>query len=218
MPMSATRSSPVERLPGATRCPSFAAWNVTVTSAQATAPSTSPVEPSTPEAMSAATTGAPHSFIASIASEAGERGAPSKPVPKIASTTQPEPSSAAATSPGSISRAGRAGGGGSRPRRPRARPPATGGASRPRSRSRPEAARRPSPSPPLLPLPQTIRTGPGLRDVAHRLGECRARGLHQLKRRNAALVDRLGVGGAHALGVVKRIQPVGKRHRPQRRG
>ena len=75
-----------------------------------------------------------------------------------------------------------------------------------------------SPSPPLLPLPQTTRIGPGLRDVAHRLCERLARGLHQLKRGNAALVDRLGVGGTHALGVVKRIQPVGKGHRPQRRG
>ena len=59
---------------------------------------------------------------------------------------------------------------------------------------------------------------PRLGHVTHRLGERRARGLHQLKRRNAALIDRLGVGGTHALGVVKRIQPVGKAHRPQRRG
>ena len=47
-----------------------------------------------PEAMSAATTGAPQALIASIAASAGSRGAPSKPVPKIASTTAPEPSSA----------------------------------------------------------------------------------------------------------------------------
>ena len=37
--------------------------------------------------MSQATTGAPQRLIASIAAAAGSRGAPEKPVPKIASTT-----------------------------------------------------------------------------------------------------------------------------------
>ena len=62
-------------------------------------PATSPVEASTPEGMSAATTGAPQPLIASIAASAGARGAPEKPVPKIASTTTPEPASAPGASP-----------------------------------------------------------------------------------------------------------------------
>ncbi len=75
------------------RWPSFAAWKVTVRSASTAAPSTSPLEASTPEAMSQATTGAPQRLIASIAAAAGSRGSPAKPVPKIASTTAPEPAS-----------------------------------------------------------------------------------------------------------------------------
>src|SRR5690349_1144346 len=59
-------------------------------SASTASPATSPLEASTPEAMSQATTGAPQELIALIAAAAGSRGAPSKPVPKIASTTAPE--------------------------------------------------------------------------------------------------------------------------------
>ena len=97
MPISATRSSPVCDLPGAIQCPSFAAWKLTVMSASTAAPSATPLEASTPEAMSAATIGASHPLIASIATSAGALGAPSNPVPKIASTTTPAPSIAAAT-------------------------------------------------------------------------------------------------------------------------
>ena len=61
-------------------------------------PATSPVEASTPEAMSQATTGAPQRLIASIAAAAGSRGAPANPVPKIASTTAPDSASRAAGS------------------------------------------------------------------------------------------------------------------------
>ena len=104
IPMRATSSRPVWRLPGAIQWPSLAAWKLTVTSASTAAPATSPVEASTPEAMSAATAGAGQSLIASIAAAAGSRGAPEKPVPKIASTTTPEPSSAAAASPPPSSR------------------------------------------------------------------------------------------------------------------
>ncbi len=91
MPISATRSSPVCAFPGAIQCPSLALWKLTVTSASTAIPFTSPVDASTPEAMSAATTGAPQSLIASIAASAGARGAPENPVPKIASTITPAP-------------------------------------------------------------------------------------------------------------------------------
>ena len=71
IPIGATRSSPVCHLPGATRWPTLAAWKLTVTSASTATPSTSPLEASTPEAMSQATTGAPQRLIASIAAAAG---------------------------------------------------------------------------------------------------------------------------------------------------
>ena len=58
IPISATRSSPVCAFPGAIQCPSLARWKLTVMSACTAVPSTSPVDASTPEAMSAATTGA----------------------------------------------------------------------------------------------------------------------------------------------------------------
>jgi hypothetical protein len=69
----------------------LAAWKLTVIAASTATPSTSPLEASTPEATSQATTAASQRLIASIAAAAGCRGAPEKPVPKIASTTAPEP-------------------------------------------------------------------------------------------------------------------------------
>ena len=106
IPISATRSSPVCHLPGAIQWPSFAEWKLTVVVAPTPTPSTSPVEAFTPDAMSAATTGAPQELIASIARSAGARGAPLKPVPKIASTTAPEQARAAAASSGETTRDG----------------------------------------------------------------------------------------------------------------
>jgi hypothetical protein len=104
IPMSATRTSPECDLPGAIQCPSLGAWKLTVAPARTATPSTSPEEASTPEAMSAATTGASQPLIASTAASAGARGAPLNPVPKIASMTTPEPASAEASSPGSTRR------------------------------------------------------------------------------------------------------------------
>ncbi len=89
--MSATRTSPAFSLPGKIQCPSLAAWKLTVTSAPTAAPSAAPLEASTPDGMSAATTGASDALIASMAASAGARGAPENPVPKIASTITPEP-------------------------------------------------------------------------------------------------------------------------------
>ena len=57
-PMSATTTRPAQNRPGATARPTFAAWNVTVRSASTTAPAISPVEASTPDGISTATTGA----------------------------------------------------------------------------------------------------------------------------------------------------------------
>ena len=101
--MSMTCSSPVCCLPGAIQWPGLAAANVTVVLATTDTRAASPVEASTPLAMSAATTGAASTAIASIASSAAPRGSPSKPVPKIASTT-----TAASASAGAIERLVRA--------------------------------------------------------------------------------------------------------------
>ena len=149
-------------LPGAIQWPSFGAWKVTVTSAATAIPSTSPLEALTPDAMSVATTGASASFIASIAEAAGSRGVPAKPVPKIASMTTPAPSIAAGSSPGSDL---------PRPARTLGVGPGVVGelvARREQQRihlkpvsRRARAAT--SPSPPLLPLPQTT---PALFEVA----------------------------------------------------
>ena len=57
--MSTISTRPACSFPGCTQSPTFAAWNVTVTSARTHAPSTSPVEAFTPEGTSTATTGAP---------------------------------------------------------------------------------------------------------------------------------------------------------------
>ena len=158
--------------PGAIQWPSLAAWKLTVTSASTAAPSTSPVEASTPEAMSAATTGRPAGVDRlDRARRRAPRGAPLKPVPKIASTTTPR----------RVERRGQLAGATSRTvavealevrraRRSDSSPPATAAAPRPRSRSSPDGRAATSPSPPLLPLPQTTRAGPSARDLARRLG------------------------------------------------
>ena len=182
MPIGTTRSSPLCHLPGAIRCPSLAAWKVTVRSASTAAPAISPLEASTPEAMSQATTGAPQRLIAAIAAAAGSRGAPAKPVPKIASTTAPEPASQAPRSPGASSAQSSTAstsnptpaGAGPRPGR---RPRCSLAADDPHRSLRRERAPRPPPTP--------------------------ARRLHQLRGGEPQLLDRPGIDSASARGVIK---------------
>ena len=156
IPMSITRSSPVSCLPGAIQCPGLAAANVAVAVARTATPHASPVEASTPLATSAATTGASITASVSIASAARPRGSPAKPVPKIAST-RTAASSSSRGSNGSWSPS-------SRRRFSAASPRCSPGSAsvstrtwRPMPRSRRPATK---PSPPLLPLPQTIAIGP----------------------------------------------------------
>ena len=95
--MSITLTSPACPLPGAIHNPGLAAWNVAVAPARTASPAISPVEPSTPLGTSHATTTAPASaaaLIAAIAVEAGSRGSPENPVPRIASTIASAPPSA----------------------------------------------------------------------------------------------------------------------------
>ncbi len=74
--MSTTIRSPAACLPGAIQWPGLAAANVTVAVAATDTPAASPVEASTPLAMSAATTGPSKLASASIASFALPRGSP----------------------------------------------------------------------------------------------------------------------------------------------
>src|SRR5215208_3984009 len=86
-PMSATTTSPERKRPGPTTRPTLSPCIVMVTSATTASPGTSPVEASTPDGMSTATTGAGASLIRRIRSAASARGAPENPVPNSASTT-----------------------------------------------------------------------------------------------------------------------------------
>ena len=160
IPIGATTSSPVRHLPGATRWPTLAEWKLTVRAASIATPATSPVEASTPEATSQATIGAPAAFAASIAASAGSRGAPSKPVPKIASMIAPEPASASSAPPSRSSAI---------PPSRRSRFAAASSLSSPAGQSSSTSTSWPadrrwraatSPSPPLFPLPQRTRIGP----------------------------------------------------------
>ena len=92
--MSATRTTPARKRPGATSSPTLRPWKVTVASARTAAPATSPVEASTPDGRSMANTRAPLVLIRSISDAASARGSPVNPVPKSASTiTSGSPSS-----------------------------------------------------------------------------------------------------------------------------
>ena len=104
-PMSATTTSPAWKRPGATACPTFGAWKVTVSAASTAAPATLPVEASTPEGRSTETTGTLPAFSSPIASSASGRGFPAKPVPKRASTARSAaPCSATKGTPASCAR------------------------------------------------------------------------------------------------------------------
>jgi hypothetical protein len=157
MPISITSTSPACALPGRIHSPGLARWNVAVATARTAAPATSPVDASTPDGMSAATTGALAAFSASIAPAAGSRGAPEEPVPSSASTS--------ACAPSSRSGANGAGGSpGSRFSCSAASPCRNSGdhtVSTSTSRPAPRRSRAAtSPSPPLLPLPQTMAMRP----------------------------------------------------------
>ena len=158
MPIGTTTRRAGVRRPGQDTWPIFGAWNVTVTSAETATDATSPVDASTPLGTSTATTGAPASPIARIASATAPRGSPLRPVPSSASTTTSAPRSPSPTAP----------------TRETGTPAATADslassaspsygreattrheASTPSARSRRAATR---PSPPLAPPPQTQTT------------------------------------------------------------
>src|SRR5437588_8171086 len=93
-PMSATCTLPAWKRPGATMRPTLRPWKVTVVSARTATPATSPVDASTPEGRSTASTRAADALMRSINAAASGLGSPEKPVPKSASTiTSGSPSS-----------------------------------------------------------------------------------------------------------------------------
>ncbi len=156
MPMSMTATRPACSLPGLIHRPGLAAANVAVAVACTAAPPTSPVDASTPLGTSAAMTGASAASMAARTDAAGSRGAPVTPVPSTASTIAATPSRRSGAN-GSLST-------GSARRFAAASPCSSsgGGTSRTRTTRPPRCSRRAAtrPSPPLLPLPQTIATGP----------------------------------------------------------
>ena len=123
--MSATTTSPARKRPGATSVPTFGACIVTVTVAWTHAPATSPVDASTPEGRSTATTGFPLALIASIARAASSRGSPWKPVPKSASTITSASSTGASSAARAIFPADSSTSSAIRPSPPLAPPPQT---------------------------------------------------------------------------------------------
>ena len=160
---------------------------MTVTSASTATPSTSPVEPSTPEAMSAATTGAPQPFMASIASVGGR----SRRAVEAGAEDRVDDAARALEGSGYVSRLDLA----ARLRQACVIP----------GRVVRELIRRPEqerldleaglgqepcgdkPVAAVVALATDDPDRPRLGHVAHRLGERRARGLHQLERGNATL-------------------------------
>src|SRR5262249_3550647 len=135
-PIGVTCTDPEWNRPGATASPSLAAPNVTVAAARTAAPGVSPVEATTPDGTSTATTGFPEPLIRSIIRATSSRGASRRPMPSRASTI----TSGSPSSPN----------------------PSTTATSRPRSRSTRAHTR---PSPPLFPPPQTTATRPGKRSA-----------------------------------------------------
>ena len=156
-PISITSTRPAWKAPGATCSPIFEPWKVPVTSARTASPSTSPLEASTPEGTSQATTGASCALIAAMAPATGSRGAPENPVPNSASTTTPEPSSRSGANGSGGAPGSRSSIAAGSPESSSTGATASTSTTRPSSRSSRATTR---PSPPLLPLPITTRTGP----------------------------------------------------------
>ena len=195
MPMSTTSTRPACSLPGLIHRPGLAAWNVAVARRVhrgAARPRRSPRRRRW--ARRRPRPARPAASIAAIAACAGSRGAPSKPVPSRRRRSRRRPRARSGANGSGAHRAARRGSRRRRPAAPPGRRASSTRTSRPASR-RSRAATRPSP--PLLPLPQTIATGPVGATCAHEPGEARARALHQLERRDAALLDRPAVGRAH---------------------
>ena len=78
MPIGTTTMWPARRSPGLTKWPTLGACSATVRSASTAGPAISPVEASTPEAMSSATTAAAEAFISAIASAATPSATPAE--------------------------------------------------------------------------------------------------------------------------------------------
>ena len=155
MPISATTISPDRARPGISRCPGFRRKNVTVSSAVTAPPSTIPVSPCIPLGTSTATQGAPASEIAEITASATPSSGRESPAPKSASTYRAAPSSTSTdsgnTSPSHRSALRRAS-----PSSASLSPSSASVTGQPSAFSKRAITK---PSPPLLPGPQTIRTG-----------------------------------------------------------
>ena len=157
IPMSTTSTSPAYSFPGRIQSPTLALWNAAVAMQCTAGPATSPVLASTPDGTSAAITGARAASSSSMTLSAGSRGEPELPVPSRQSTitcalfSRPA-SKCAGAGPGSFLSCFCA-----------SSPIHSGGHTSMTSTSRPawRSSRAATiPSPPLLPLPQTIAIRP----------------------------------------------------------
>ena len=175
------------------------------------------VEASTPEATSQATTGAPASLDRLDRRSSRRRaGLPSKPVPKIASTIAPDPASAPGQPPlphlvAPPSRRSRfaVGVGAETRRAARSRGTSTSWPAPRRTEAATTARHRRC-------CPCRRRSGSvrRRRDQLPSRGRAPAGDLHQVKRRDAALLDRPAVRPAHSGGVEERFEPGRESPRP----
>ena len=159
--MSATTTRQAALRPGSIAVPSLRPWKQTVTSAATAAPATAPVEASTPDGTSSATTVPIGGRIASIAWRDGppRRAAEAGPEERVDDDVGArEPRAAHAVHDLDAERAARCrGSGGRRAGACGRRPPA---GTRPPSRRPCRWRATTNPSPPLLPAPQTTAARP----------------------------------------------------------
>ena len=205
--MSTTCTSPACCLPGAIQCPGLAAANVTVALATTDTRAASPVEASTPLAMSALTIGTSSTAIASIASAAGPRGSPCEARAEdrvdddrgVAERVGVE-RLVRAVEPLQVGRCVAL---------------VLGGVGEQQDAHGPAQLAQQAPGD--EPVAAVVALAADDRDRAARdeaVGLQRQAGagaLHEIERRHAALLDRPAVGRAHLLGAGQRLEPVGQR-------
>ena len=162
MPISATVTAPQSSRPGSSRWPGFLRKKVTVRSARkTTSPSTAPLSPESPLGTSTATTGRARARTASAARRAAPSSGRVRPAPNRASITSGVPSSREPTWSASSARPStapfqRAACAAASPCKPSREPMRASRTAAPASDKTRAATK---PSPPLLPGPQSTRTG-----------------------------------------------------------
>ena len=160
-------------------------------------------------------TGASAASMAAMTDAAGSRGAPVTPVPRTRVDDRGDALEALRRERLGLAPAARGGSSAASPCSS-----SGGGTSRTRTTRPPLCSSRAAtrPSPPLLPLPQTIATGPvGATSHTSPARPSPARSMSS-QRRDAALLDRPAVGRAHRVRVEQRVEPSPGASRDHRHG